>query len=87
MGFGPAAVIRPAAPRLTGPWSAPGTLFVPAQAQFPRIMIYQGKAHPELEGAELVVTYGTNSFEFGDHLTQAWLHTPRFVRVNGSASR
>jgi hypothetical protein len=50
-------------------------------------MIYQGKAHPELEGAELVVTYGTNSFEFGDHLTQAWLHTPRFVRVNGSASR
>lgn len=86
-GFGPAAVVRRTAPRLTGPWSAPDTAFVPAQIQFPRIMIYQGKAHPWLQGAGLVVTYSTNSFEFADHLTQPWLYYPRFVRLTGSAAR
>jgi hypothetical protein len=87
MGFGPAAVVRRNAPRLTGPWSVPDTVFVPAQTRFPRIMIYQGKAHPWLQGAELVVTYSTNSFEFADHLTEPWLYYPRFVRLTGSAAR
>jgi hypothetical protein len=82
VGFGAAAVTRRTAPALTGPWSEPDTVFVPAQAVFPRIMIYQGKAHPQLEGADLVVTYCTNSFDFGDHLAEHWLYYPRFVRVN-----
>lgn len=86
-GFGPAAVVRRTAPRLTGPWSAPDTVFVPAQIQFPRIMIYQGKAHPWLAGAELVLTYSTNSFEFADHQTQPWLYYPRFVRLTGTTVR
>jgi hypothetical protein len=83
VGFGPAAVVRRTAPHVTGPWSAPDTVFMPPQVEFPRIMIYQGKAHPHLEGAELILTYCTNSFELGDHLTQDWLYYPRFVRVDG----
>jgi hypothetical protein len=86
-GFGPAAVVRRTAPRPTGPWSTPDTVFIPAQIQFPRIMIYQGKAHPWLEGAPLVLTYSTNSFEFADHVTQPWLYYPRFVRLTGTAVR
>jgi len=82
-GFGPAVVVRREAPKLTGPWSAPDTVFAPPQSLFPRIMIYQGKAHPYLEGGDLVLTYCTNSFEFGDHQTQAWLYYPRFVRLSG----
>ena len=82
VGFGPASIVRRTAPDLTGPWSAPDTVFTPPQAQFPRISIYQGKAHPYLEGADLVVTYNTNSFDFGDHLTQSWLYYPRFVKLS-----
>lgn len=83
VGFGAAAVVRRTAPELTGPWSVPDTVFTPPQVRFPRIMIYQGKAHPHLEGADLVVTYCTNSFDFGDHTAERWLYYPRFVRVSG----
>lgn len=83
VGFGPASIVRRTAPDLTGPWSAPDTVHTPPQVLFPRIMIYQGKAHPYLEGADLVVTYSTNSFDFEDHMTQTWLYYPRFVRLSG----
>jgi len=73
-GFGPAVIVQRTAPGAAGPWSAPDTVFHPAQNRFPRIMVYQGKAHPHLQGAPLVVTYCTNSFEFGDHLTTPWLY-------------
>jgi hypothetical protein len=80
-GFGAAALVRRTAPELTGPWSAPDTVFTPPQAHFPRIMIYQAKAHPYLEGGDLVVTYCTNSFDFADHAAEGWLYYPRFLRV------
>lgn len=83
VGFGAAAIVRRTAPELTGPWSTPDTVFTPPQVQFPRIMIYQGKAHPYLSGADLVVTYSTNSFDFADHFAEPWLYYPRFVRVSG----
>lgn len=81
-GFGAAVLVQRTAPELTGPWSLPDTVFIPSQVQFPRIMIYQGKAHPHLGGADLVVTYCTNSFDFADHFSKPWLYYPRFVRMN-----
>lgn len=80
-GFGGAVVVRRDAPELTGPWSPPDTVFAPPQGQFPNILVYQGKAHPSLEGGALVVTYCTNSTDFADHLTEPWLYFPRFVRI------
>jgi len=82
MGFGKAVVVRRTAPDLTGPWSAPDTIFSPAQRAFPRILIYQAKAHPHLEGARLVVTYCTNSMDFADHQSEPWLYYPRFARID-----
>ncbi len=81
MGFGKAAVVRRTATKLTGPWSMPDTIFTPAQQAFPQILIYQGKAHPHLVGARLVVTYCTNSMDFADHLSEPWLYYPRFARI------
>lgn len=81
VGFGSATIVRRTATSITGPWSDPETIFSPAQNQFPNIMIYQGKAHPYLLGANPVVTYCTNSFEFADHLKENWLYYPRFVRI------
>ena len=81
VGFGPASIVRRTAPSITGPWTDPETIFSPAQNQFPNIMVYQGKAHPYLLGANQIVTYCTNSFEFADHFKENWLYYPRFVRI------
>jgi hypothetical protein len=44
-------------------------------------MIYAAKAHPELTGADVVLTYATNTFEFTEQLTDSLIYCPRFVRL------
>jgi hypothetical protein len=80
-GFGAADVMVRSAPALTGPWTAPRMLYRPAEYYLPDIMIYAAKAHPELSGADLVVTYATNSFDFGRVAADSLLYYPRFVRL------
>ncbi|MBE0592088.1 MAG: DUF4185 domain-containing protein [Gemmatimonadales bacterium] len=80
-GFGPADVMLRAAPTLTGPWAAPRMLYRPPEYYRPDIMIYAGKAHPELTGADLVLTYATNSFDFGRAVADSLIYYPRFVRL------
>ena len=80
-GFGPADIMLRAAPALTGPWTAPRMVYRPPEYYAPDIMIYAAKAHPELTGADLVLTYATNSFDFGRHLSDSLLYYPRFVRL------
>jgi len=80
-GFGAADVAMRAAPALTGPWSAPRMIYRPPEYYRPNVMIYAGKAHPELSGADLVLTYATNSFEFGEVLTDSLSYYPRFIRL------
>lgn len=82
VGFGTAVIVRRTAADITGPWSPAEPIFSPEQNSFTGIMIYQGKAHPYLTGAKLVVTYCTNSFDFADQIKQSWLYYPRFVRIN-----
>jgi hypothetical protein len=43
-------------------------------------MIYAGKAHPELTGADLVVTYATNT-DWERCLDDPSLYYPRFLKV------
>lgn len=86
-GFGASTIGLRTAPALTGPWSAPLTVYRPPESDGPRPFVYAAKAHPELLGPDardLVVTYATNSFEFGDLFTQqgsSSLYWPRFVAV------
>lgn len=86
-GFGASTIGLRNAAALTGPWSAPVVVYRPPESDGPRPFVYAAKAHPELVGpdpADLVVTYATNSFEFGDLLTQEGarsLYWPRFVVV------
>ena len=81
LGFGPAVVTMRASPTLTGPWSAPHTLYRPPEHHQPNAMIYAGKAHPQLSGADLVVTYATNTGKFSEHLTNPLSYYPHFVRL------
>ena len=82
VGFGSATVAMRSAVRLTGPWSAPRAIFTPPENHRPGIMIYAAKAHPELTGSDLVLTYATNSFELADVIQEPTLYYPRFVRLS-----
>ncbi len=85
-GFGPADIVMRRADQLGGPWSDPEKLYRPPEFHIPRIMIYQGKAHPGLTGADLVMTYSTNSFDFKNLFTDGDLYYPRFVRAFKTAA-
>lgn len=86
-GFGASTIGMRTAPTLTGPWSAPVTIYRPPESDGPNPFVYGAKAHPELVGpgaADLVVTYITNSFTFDDLFTwqgERSLYWPRFVLV------
>jgi hypothetical protein len=81
VGFGKSDLAIRSAEKLTGPWTPPELIYRPPEYDRPNVMIYSGKAHPQLTGADLVVTYSTNSFEFQEHLTDSLIYYPRFVRL------
>jgi hypothetical protein len=80
-GFGKADLMMRAAPELTGPWSAPQVLYRPPEYHEPNIMIYAAKSHPQQTGGDLILTYATNTFDFGEHLTNPLSYYPHFVRL------
>jgi hypothetical protein len=45
-------------------------------------MIYQGKAHPYLTGADLILSYSTNSLDFQNLIDDDAIYYPRFVRLS-----
>lgn len=79
--FGPADVSMRAAPALTGPWTAPRMLYRPPEFYRPNVLIYSAKAHPQLTGADLAITYATNTTQFAEHLTDSDIYYPRFVKL------
>lgn len=80
-GFGSADVMIRAAPTLTGPWSRTRMLYRPSDYYRANVMIYSAKAHPELTGADLVLTYATNTFQFAEMFSDPLIYYPRFVRL------
>jgi hypothetical protein len=80
--FGAADVTIRSASDLTGPWTAQRMIYRPSEFYQPDIMIYAAIAHPELSGADLVLTYSTNSFRlFEDHMRASLIYYPRFIRL------
>lgn len=80
-GFGASTVVARTADRPEGPWSPPVELFRPEESDRPGVLVYAAKAHPELEGAPLVVTYATNTTDFGALVRDESLYYPRFLRL------
>jgi len=69
-GFGAATLVVSFAPRLEGPWTVPIAVYHPPEGNRPGNLIYAGKGHPELEGADLPVTYVASTAYY-----------PRFVKL------
>jgi hypothetical protein len=81
LGFGATDIGMRRAPHLEGPWTAPKKIYHPPESDAPDAFVYAGKSHPELIGADLVVTYVAN----GDDkrlATDMNIYFPRFVKVD-----
>ncbi len=46
---------------LTGPWAKQTCFFAPPEQGMPELLLYAGKSHPMLAGADLVFTYSVNT--------------------------
>lgn len=69
------------ADRPEGPWSDLESFFVPEESSRPGVMIYAAKAHPQLSGAGLVLTYASNGRDVEETLDDDSIYFPRFVKV------
>lgn len=81
-GFGASTLALRAASHPEGPWTEPRSFFRPEESFFPGAFVYAGKGHPELTGADFVVTYFPGRFDGYPPYPLPDDSYPRFVRVN-----
>ena len=55
-GWGASDIVMRKAPKLEGPWSDAIKIYHPPEGDRPHVLTYAGKAHPELRGADLIIT-------------------------------
>jgi len=80
-GFGASNLALRFAPRLTGPWTRLHDAYRPPEVDRPELLLYAGKAHPQLEGADLVATYVSNTSDPDVVISDDTIYFPRFVRI------
>jgi hypothetical protein len=85
VGFGAATLDLRSAPGMTGPWGSAVAIYTPPESNRPDVLVYAGKGHAELQGAQLVATYATGSTNFDLLVGDTSLGFPRFVRVTWPA--
>jgi len=81
-GFGAADLFVRLAARPEGPFAYPQKVYHPPESDRANTLVYAGKAHPELAGAQVVATYASNSFDFATLVADMSLYYPRFVRLS-----
>lgn len=81
VGFGATDLSIRYAPNPEGPWSQGYKYYTPPESQSTNPFVYAGKAHSQIQGADLVATYATNSFDFFTLLSDPSLYYPRFVKM------
>jgi len=77
------------APATTGPWSEKTCFFTPAEQGRGDILLYAGKSHPMLKGADMVFTYVANTTREDKLLNDMRIYFPvmlkgRVVRDGGT---
>ena len=81
-GFGASTIVLSDARQIEGPWSQPAVVYRPPESDRPDAFVYTAKGHPELTGADLVVTYATNTMaDFSELVADTSIYYPRFVRL------
>lgn len=59
-GFGATTIVVAFARRIEGPWMRQRVVYRPPESDRPHANVYAAKGHPELSGADLVLTYAVN---------------------------
>jgi hypothetical protein len=80
IGFGAATLGVRWSAGLAGPWSCLKSVYEPPEASRSHTLIYAGKAHPELLGADVVLTYVVNSTKFRRLVRDDSIYYPRFLK-------
>ena len=83
-GFGATTIVWRHAAHLEGPWSEAQALYRPPESAAHDALVYGAKSHPELAGADLVLTYTANG-PADRVVNDMSLYFPRFVRVDMGA--
>jgi hypothetical protein len=81
-GLSPADLTIRWSERPEGPWTDPVVIHRIPESERPGVMGYAGKAHPQLAGADLIVTYASNGRTAEVALEDESIYYPRFVRVD-----
>jgi hypothetical protein len=71
----------------TGPWSKRACFFTPPEQGMPDLLIYAGKSHPMLRGAEMAFTYVVNTTKEDRLLKEMTIYFPAMVKGKITADR
>jgi hypothetical protein len=69
---------------LQGPWTNPFMFYKPVYPGVKKPFMYSAKAHPELHGNGIYITYNINSFDFGELIENQNIYFPKFVLLKVS---
>lgn len=70
---------------LVGPWSEKINIYKTLCRSNPKpkgLMVYAGKYHPELTGADMIFTYATNVSDINDLYSYKNIYYPRFLKAD-----
>ncbi|HEV2196306.1 MAG TPA: DUF4185 domain-containing protein [Candidatus Acidoferrum sp.] len=81
-GFGASDIAIRWADLLEGPWSQPVKVYHPPESNRPDAFVYAGKGHPELQGADVIITYAANSMKDRILAEDMTIYYPHFIRLN-----
>jgi hypothetical protein len=79
-GFGSADIAFRVAKNLVGPWSTLEGFYRPREYGVKGILLYAGKAHPELVGYDMIITYAVSHTDADRILNDGSIYYPRFLR-------
>jgi hypothetical protein len=71
----------------TGPWSKRACFFTPTEQGMPDLLIYAGKSHPMLRGAEMAFTYVVNTTKEERLLNDMTIYFPAMLKGRITADR
>ncbi len=80
-GFGEGKIGIRMADKLAGPWTESRMIFTPTYPGVKKPFMYSAKAHPELAGNGILITYNVNSFDFGELVNNQAIYYPRFISL------
>lgn len=80
-GFGAVPIALRTVDALGDRFSPPEVIYRPPEMERDGVFLYSAKAHPELVGDDLVISYCSNHRDFAALVDDQSLYFPRFVRV------